>query len=108
MARIVRVRRTPGGVDRLGNLITSTTSRTAFPDRSFVAPRESPEITDRGRFGVIVGLTLYFPLGFDLTYEDAVEVDGVLFEVDGEVGRWMSPFTGWAAGSTAALTRAVG
>lgn len=104
---IVRVRATPGGVDAYGDPIPGTEDRTDIPD-AFTAPRESSELTDRGRVGVIVGLTLFAPYSFDLTYDDRVEVDGVLYEIEGEPGRWRNPFTGWTPGLTVALSRVEG
>lgn len=104
---IVRVRNTPGGVDQYGDPIPGTVTRTAIPD-AFTAPRESDEIQNRGRAGVIVGLTLFAPYGTDLVYTDQVEVDGVLYDIEGEPGRWRHPQTHWEAGTQVALTRAQG
>lgn len=104
---IVRVRSTPGGVDAYGDPIPSSVTRTPLPT-AFVAPRLSDEITNRGRAGVIVGLTLFAPYRTDLRHTDQVEVDGVLYEVEGEPGRWRNPMTGWEAGIQAALRRAQG
>lgn len=104
---IVRVRRTPGGVDEYGDPIEGTITRQVL-DGAFTAPRESDEITNRGRAGVIVGLTLFAPYSTDLRHTDQVEVDGVLYEVDGEPGRWRNPLTGREAGIQVALRRAQG
>src|SRR5690606_30208796 len=105
---IVRVRRTPGGVDEYGDPIPSSVTRTPLPT-AFVAPRLSDEITNRGRAGVVVGLTLYDTnYKLDLRHTDQVEVDGELYEVDGEPGRWRNPMTGREAGIQVALRRAQG
>lgn len=110
---IVRVRSSPGGVDQYGDPITSTESREVIP-AAFVAPRMSESMAfqgvgnDRSRSGVVVGLTLFVPYGFDLVHTDRVEVDGIPYSVDGEVGAWSQPQTGWRAGSTVALARAAG
>ncbi len=70
------------------------------------APRVSSEQHDDGRDVVIVGLTLYAPVDADILPTDALVLpDGSRWEVDGEVGRWVSPFTGWAPGSEMALRR---
>lgn len=104
---IVRVRSAPGGVDEYGDPVAGTESRTTL-EGAFVAPRESTEIVNRGRAGVIVGLTLFAPYDTDLVYTDRVEVDGVLYDIEGEPGRWRNPFTDWEAGIQAALVRASG
>lgn len=110
---ISRVRHTPGGVDEYGDPITSSPSTTelvgAFTaPRDAVGSRESSEINQRGRAGVIVGLTLYAPYGTDLRRDDQVDIDGTLFDVEGEVGSWRNPFTSWEAGIEVALRRATG
>lgn len=104
---IVRVRATPGGTDQYGDPLPSTEDREPLPG-AFTAPRESSDIEDRGREGVIVGLTLYAPHGSDVLHTDQIEVDGVLYDVDGEVGSWEHPMSGWKPGITAALSRATG
>lgn len=108
---IVRVRSTPGGVDEYGDPVPGVESRTTLTG-AFVAPRTDPgqdsEITNRGRAGVIVGLMLFAPYETDLVYTDRIEVDGVLYEIDGEPGKWRNPFSGWEAGIQAALRRAAG
>lgn len=73
--------------DRYGDLVPVETDRTDI-DRCAVAPRSSPELTDRGRQGVIVGLTIYMPSGTDVTHRDRFLVGGVEYEVDGEAGTW--------------------
>lgn len=104
---IVRVRNSPGGQDVYGDPIAGTTLRTTIAD-AFTAPRESAEIDGRGRAGVIVGLTLFAPYGTDLRYDDQIEVDGVLYDIEGEPGHWRHPTTTWEAGTQVALTRAQG
>jgi hypothetical protein len=104
---VIRVRSTPPGADQYGDPIEGTVERVPIPG-AFTAPRLSDEVDGRGRAGVVVGLTLYLPYSFDLQRTDRVEVDGVLYDVDGDVGRWQQPHTGWLAGATAALRRAEG
>lgn len=104
---IYRLRRTPGGVDEYGDPIESTVSRMLL-EGSFTAPRVSDDITNRGRAGVIVGLTLFAPYNSDLVHTDQIEVDGQVYEIEGEPGRWRNPMTGWEAGTQAALVRAQG
>lgn len=73
-----------------------------------LAPRVEDELVAPGRGGVVVGYTMYAPHGADVTFEDRFTTPYGLFEVDGEPGRWHSPFTDWAAGTTLALRRVVG
>jgi hypothetical protein len=78
------------------------------------APRESTEVNDN-RTTVIVGLTLYGPYGADIRHDDRVVLPDVpergltrkqrTWRVDGEVGDWRSPFTGWEPGFEVALER---
>ena len=70
-----------------------------------VAPRSSSELTDPGRLAVIVGLTVYLPAGSVVSPQDRMLVRGDLYEVDGEAGVWVSPFTGWSPGVEVALRR---
>lgn len=104
---IVRIRGNPGGEDEYGDPVTGTEDRTTLAG-AFVAPRETSEIDNRGRAGVIVGLTLFAPYETDLRYDDRIEVDGVLYDIEGEPGRWRNPFTDWEAGIQAALVRSSG
>lgn len=104
---IVQVRRSPGGHDAYGDPTDGTSAR-AILDDAFVAPRESTGTTERGREGVVVGLTLYAPHGTRIEPSDLFEVDGVTYSVEGDPGVWCHPATGWRAGVVAALTRAAG
>lgn len=102
------VHETPGGTDAYGDPIASTTTTTtAVPGCAF-APRASTEPTERGRQGVIIGGTIYLPAGTTIAHEDQVIVRGVTYDVEGEPGEWVSPFTGWAPGVEVAVKRAEG
>jgi hypothetical protein len=105
---IVRLRASSADTDRYGDPVA-----TGEPERTpllgaFVAPRESNDINDRGRQGVIVGLTLFAHFGTDIVHTDQIEVDGVIYNVDGEPGQWKNPLTEWEAGCQVALVRAAG
>lgn len=114
-ATVVRVRRAPGGFDDYGDPVSSSETRVTM-EGCIVAPRSSvavgtsasTEASSRGRQGVIVGLTMFAPYGTDIVHTDQIEVDGELFEVEGEVGAWKSPFSEWEAGLEVALRRAAG
>lgn len=63
-----------------------------------VAPRDGTgsgpnEIVD-ARDTVISGLTLYAPFGTDIRATDRVRVGGDVYEVEGRVGSFRSPFSG--------------
>lgn len=106
-ATVVHIRPNPGGFDEYGDPVASTDTRTTI-DGCAVAPRTTEDINDRGRAGVIVGLSLYAPYGTDVQNTDLFEIDGELFQVDGDGGDWKSPYTGWEAGVEVALKRAAG
>lgn len=104
---ITRIRVTATAPDDYGDPQRTTESRLELAD-AFVAPRESQGLDRDGRSGVIVGLTLFAPYATDLVYTDRVDVDGVVYEIDGEPGNWKQPWTRWEAGMTVALTRGEG
>lgn len=87
---------------------TDTTIAGAFSAPRDAAVAAGSEILDTGRQGVIVGLTLYAPAGTDLLHTDQVLVDGIVYEIDGEVATWEHPKTGWRPGIVAALRRSAG
>lgn len=74
-----------------------------------IAPRANGDLEDTARAGAVIGFTLYGPPDADIGYKDRVRrANGDLFEVDGEPGRWVNPFTGYRHGVTAALRRVEG
>ena len=78
--------------------------RTDSPGWGF-APRSNDENTTAGSPSVIVGLSGYGPPGVDVLPTDRMEVRGEVYEVEGEVGEWRSPLTGWEPGVEVALRR---
>ena len=75
-----------------------------------VAPRYSREYADN-RSAVIVGLTLYFPAGTkaaDVLASDRFRVRGLVYEVEGEPGEWVNPYTNVSRGIEAAVKRTTG
>lgn len=102
--------------DRVGNITT-----TPHHDEGgcALAPRSSSESLGQQRDTVTVGLTLYVPspdadiLPTDVIFlPDVPQVPppyrGTDWQVEGEPGAWISPFTGWAPGIEVALTRVTG
>ena len=101
------LRAAPGGFDAYGDPIVSVTERTDI-DGCGVAPRYSTEPTERGRQGVIIGLSVYAPSGSDIVSTDRLEIDGLTYVVDGEPAEWINPFTGSRPGLEVAARRATG
>jgi len=106
-ATVVRLRREAPTHDRYGDPSDDEPARLTIEGAS-VYPRSSADVDERGRSGVIVGLTLIAPYGTDLQHIDQVEVDGVLYDLDGDPGQWKHHHTGWEAGLEVALKRAAG
>ena len=104
---ITVIRLTPGGTDVYGDAVTSTSSSTTITGCA-VAPRYSTEPAERGRQGVIVGLTLYAPTGSDILHTDTITIDGVSYVIEGEPAEWHQPMTGWDPGIEVALKRVLG
>lgn len=78
-------------------------------------PRESTENTDL-RGTVITGYMLSTPHNGDVLPQDQVilpgetdsDADPILWKVDGDIGRWASPYTSRRVGATVALRRVSG
>lgn len=112
-----------GGVDSYGDPVPASTTRIDVPGCS-LAPRTSTEPTVIGRQGVIVGQSLYLPVGTDIRFTDRVEIHGggtvvatglpvtpttaVVYMVEGEPGTWSSPLTGTDFGVEVAIKKAAG
>jgi hypothetical protein len=74
-----------------------------------IAPRVSNEGGgDLRTATVTTGLTMYAPPDHGLTAQHSVEVDGVVYRVQGSPGSWRSPLTDWAAGDQIELDRTEG
>lgn len=104
------VRPNPGGLDAYGDPTSSTETRTAIAG-AVIAPIVSPLMTDRitpGRSATIVGYSLFVPPGTDIRTSDYVEIAGVKFKIDGQIGEWTNPFTGNRRGLEARLRRVEG
>jgi hypothetical protein len=77
-------------------------------ERCGVAFRYSTEPTERGRQGVIVGVTVLAPPRSDVLSTDELRVRGGLYKVEGEPADWRSPYTGWEPGMEISAKKAVG
>jgi len=102
---VIRLRTSPTGTDPVtGDRLTGTATTTTI-DRCLVAPRYSDEPRVQGRNGVIVGQTLYAPPGTDLNRHDQIDIDGTVYDIEGEPGAWTGSRVG---GLEVALRRAAG
>lgn len=97
--------RAVSGQDGDGNDVRSDapTTLTGVP----VWPRNSSELV-QGQDTSIVGLTALLPAGTSVAGVDKVTVYGDTYEVDGEAGHLISPFTGTNPGVLVNLTRVTG
>lgn len=59
-----------------------------------VEPRPSTEPVQDARNAVTSGYTLYMKTGVDLTPADKVRIRGTVYDIDGEVADWRSPYSG--------------
>lgn len=93
------------GQDADGNDVygTTTTTLEGVP----VWPRNSSELV-QGQDTLIVGLSALLPPGTNPAAIDAVTVYGQDYEIDGEPGRYRSPFTNTDPGVLVNLTRIAG
>lgn len=108
LGRTITVVRPTWVADAYGDLQpTGPPTRTDINDCA-IAPRSSSDVTEPARQGVLIGLTVYAPIGADIQPADQIEIDGVLFDIDGDVGRWRSPFSTIVDGTEVALRRAIG
>ena len=73
-----------------------------------VAPRTTDEPLLARRFPVFEGLTVYGPEDIDAGPRDRIRIGDTVYDIDGEIARWRSPFTGNSGGSTINVTRTEG
>ena len=91
----VTVRSVTTTTDPLGNT-SEVTSDVAWGPCA-VAPRYATESVDPRVPPVIVGKVVYGPTAA-INSDDLLIFEGVTWQVDGEPGAWLNPFTGWDAG----------
>jgi hypothetical protein len=92
--------------DRFGD-VTRVDERVL--DGVAVAPRVSNEGGGDLRTAIITtGLTMFAPSGHGVSAHHRVEVDGVVYRVQGTPGRWVSPLSGWEPGDQIELDRTEG
>lgn len=103
---VTLIGRTVTGQDGYGNDVRAE-ARTDVPGCP-VWPRTAGAELVQGQDTVLKGLGVLLPPGTDVAAVDAVEVDGLRYEVDGEPARWQSPFTGTVPGVQVSLLRVEG
>lgn len=89
-----------------GNDVTSTVDYNI--SGVAVWPRTSTEVV-QGQDTTIIGSSMLLPpeLDFDIHATDRVSIFDKLYEIDGEPGRYLSPLTGFDAGTLINLKRVV-
>lgn len=80
------------------------------PDRKSIKifafePGSSTERDSITEQSVSVVATIYADYDADVTANDRIDIDGMVFAVVGEPGRWRSPFSSWAPGCVISLGR---
>lgn len=79
------------GQDQFGNDTYSFTAQEVGPcSVQQGTTRETITATDQ----VATGMVLFAPYGTDVSYQDAVIINGVEYEVSGDPESWLSPFSG--------------
>lgn len=88
---VTLIKRAVSGQDAYGNDVYSETPVPVYP--CVVQPSGSTEFvqfTDQ----VSTDLAIFMPYETDVSPTDAVEYNGIRYEIQGDVSRWQSPFSG--------------
>jgi head-tail adaptor len=94
--------------DRYGNE-TSTWSAGTTYDRCVISRRTSDDLTDSGRQGVVVGLSVFLPYPeAQIDLHDRLELRGAIWEIVGEPYLYHHAMTGWEPGIGVAVQRVEG
>jgi hypothetical protein len=101
---ITLIRRTKGAPDSWGNDTWTTTSTVVSGGFN---PGNSVELV-QGQDLLTTQPTVMLPPGTPVAAIDAVQVDGLTYEVDGSPNSPINPFTGWAPGVVVKLKRVTG
>jgi hypothetical protein len=88
---IVRLR-APTVTNRYGDIEADWSAATTLPITGCaLQPASSTEFTDPSRTAITTRWNLFAPPGTDLRAGDRVDVDGTVYEVDGQPLEWSSP-----------------
>lgn len=100
--------RVEGAVDRYGAVTYTWPGPGVAVSPCGFDPGTSVESAVPYRTTVNTQPTVYMPAGTSVKATDRVIVRGVTFDVDGDPGVYVNPFTGWAPGVEVKLTRSEG
>jgi hypothetical protein len=78
-------------IDSHGNRTPDWTATTDTVIRGCSLQPGATEEVLGGRDTTLIDYTVYAPAGIDITATDGVDVDGILYQVNGAVRRWSSP-----------------
>lgn len=98
------VRRTKGRPDAFGN---DTFTEAATPTTAVIGLRTGAEQI-QGRDSLVERLSIFLSADTDVTHLDAVDIDGLRWEVDGSPTVYRHALTGWAPGVEIGLRRVAG
>jgi hypothetical protein len=101
---ITLIRRVKAALDAFGNDTWTTTTATVS---GAFNPGTSVELV-QGEDLLTTQPTVMLPPGTQVNALDAVQVDGLVYEVDGSPNSPVNPFTGWAPGVVVKLRRVTG
>lgn len=73
-----------------------------------IEPRVHEVETELGRSAVVYGFNVYDTFDSPVAEKDEMTVRGIRCVVDGEIARWLNPFTGQPKGSVITLKRVDG
>lgn len=110
-ATVVLLRRQGGGRDQYGDPIPVTWERVPLA-YAVVAPRMASNDVSAdvdysyGRVSLVTGLILYVSSPETIRPVDRVEVNNLVYSIEGEIGTWVSPYSTWEPGRQMALRRA--
>lgn len=77
-------------------------------DHCAIEPRVHEVETELGRSAVVYGFTVYDTFDSPVTDRDEMTVRGVRYMVDGEIARWVNPYTGKPKGAVITVKRVDG
>lgn len=100
--------RTQTGVDRYGKPIYGWPGPGVEIAGCAVAPRTSEEPVQVGRQAVITGLQVYLPPGVEIGPYDRLLIRGDTYEVEGDTGEWLNPYSAVWRGVEVACSRIAG
>lgn len=106
----VTVIRRPAGYDPHGTPVEGPTLEFDVK-RCALAPRTTAregEVHDYDHDGLIVGARLFAPAGVDIRHTDEVRARGEVYQVEGDPGRWASPYSSRRPGQVVTLRRTEG